>query len=350
MNITGFVNLLKDEIIMEQQIGFTQTVQVGCGIDVHQSVIVATVSPGQSRYETREFEAYTSSLKELSAWLLQEKVTHVAMESTGIYWKPVFNILEENFEIILVNARHIKNVPGHKTDKKDSKWISKLLLAGLLKGSFIPKQNIRELRDLVRYKKKLVAQNASEKNRMIKILEDANIKISTVLTDVHGQTGTNIINDIIDDRCDVEGLMKHIHYKVKASRESIRKALEGRVTAHHRFMLKVMRKSIQDRDALVAELETQIDIATAGYAVEIQLLQTIDGVGKEGAIGIISETGANMIQFPNEHHLSSWAGLSPGNNESAGKKKALPSLWVTLTLERFLCNVLGQQPEKKMVT
>ncbi len=317
--------------LMENLIGFTQTVKVGCGLDIHQNLIVATVSPGQNQYETKEFEAFTSSLKELSIWLVEKGVTHVAMESTGIYWKPVFNILEENFEIILVNARHIKNVPGHKTDKKDSKWISKLLLAGLLKGSFIPKQDIRELRDLFRYKKKLTAQNSSEKNRMIKVLEDANMKISTVLTDVHGISGTNIINDVIDGYCDVDSLMKHIHFRVKANRDSIRKALEGKITNHHRFMLKVMRKSIQDRDVLISEIETQIEIATAKYTLEIELLQTIDGVGREGAIGIISETGANMNQFPNEHHLSSWAGLSPGNNESAGKKKAPRLSRVTAT-------------------
>jgi transposase len=304
------------------EISFEQTVRVGCGIDVHQAVIVATISKGQENYETKEFSAFTGSLTELREWCKSQGVTHIAMESTGIYWKPVFNILEEDFEIVLVNARHVKNVPGHKTDKKDSKWISKLLLAGLLKGSFIPPRDIRELRDLVRYKKKQVAHVSSEKNRMIKILEDANIKISSVLSDVHGASGSKIIGDIIDGKTDVDGLMKHIHGKVKASREDIRKALEGRLTAHHRFMLKIIRKSIEEKEGIVKELEDQIDAATAQYAVEIDLLQTIDGVGKDSAIGIISEIGVDMKQFPNEHHLSSWAGMSPGNNESAGKKKS----------------------------
>lgn len=302
-------------------ISFEQAVKVGCGIDVHQAVIVATISKGQENYETKEFSAYTSSLTDLREWCKQEGVTHVAMESTGIYWKPVFNILEEDFEIILVNARHVKNVPGHKTDKKDSKWISKLLLAGLLKGSFIPPRDIRELRDLVRYKKKQIAHVASEKNRMIKILEDANIKISTVLSDVHGATGSKIVNDIIAGKLNIDDLMKHIHGKVKASREDIRKALEGRLTSHHRFMLKIIKKSIEEKAGIITELEAQIDVATAQYAIEVNLLQTIDGVGKDSAIGIISEIGVNMEQFPNEHHLSSWAGMSPGNNESAGKKK-----------------------------
>ena len=302
-------------------ISFEQTVTVGCGIDVHQAVIVATISKGGENYQTREFSSFTSSLTELREWCKHEEVTHVAMESTGVYWKPVFNILEEDFEIILVNARHVKNVPGHKTDKKDSKWISKLLLAGLLKGSFIPPRDIRELRDLVRYKKKQVAHVASEKNRLIKILEDANIKISTVLSDVHGASGSKIIDDIIEGKVNVEELMKHIHGRVKASREDIRKALEGRLTAHHQFMLKIIKKSMKEKEGIIEELEKQIDVATAQYAVEIDLLQTIDGVGKDSAIGIISETGVNMEQFPNEKHLSSWAGMSPGNNESAGKKK-----------------------------
>ncbi len=304
-----------------QEIHFEQTVKVGCGIDVHQAVIVATISKGQENYQTREFSAFTSSLTDLREWCKQEGVTHVAMESTGIYWKPVFNILEEDFEIILVNARHVKNVPGHKTDKKDSKWISKLLLAGLLKGSFIPPRDIRELRDLVRYKKKQVAHVASEKNRLIRILEDANIKISTVLTDVHGASGSKIINDIIEGKDNVNDLIRHIHAKVKASREDIRKALEGRLTPHHRFMLKIIKKSIDEKEEIIRELERQIDVATAQYSLEVDLLQTIDGVGKDSAIGIISEIGTNMQQFPNEHHLSSWAGMSPGNNESAGKKK-----------------------------
>ena len=303
------------------EISFEQAVKVGCGIDVHQAVIVATISKGQEDYQTREFSAFTSSLTELREWCKKERVTHVAMESTGVYWKPVFNILEEDFEIILVNARHVKNVPGHKTDKKDSKWISKLLLAGLLKGSFIPPRDIRELRDLVRYKKKQVAHVASEKNRLIKILEDANIKISTVLSDVHGASGSKIVNDIINGKADIDELMKHIHGKVKANREDIRKALEGRLTNHHRFMLKIIKKSIEEKEEIIKELEEQIDVATAQYTVEVNLLQTIDGVGKDSAIGMISEIGVNMEQFPNEHHLSSWAGMSPGNNESAGKKK-----------------------------
>lgn len=306
---------------MEEKISFEQVVKVGCGIDVHRDTVVATVRRNDQTFETREFDAYTSSLTELRDWCKTKEVTHIAMESTGVYWKPVFNILESDFEVILVNARHVKNVPGHKTDKKDSRWLSKLLLAGLLKGSFIPPQGIRELRDLVRYKRKVTDQAASEKNRIIKILEDANIKLSSVLTNVDGATGTKIINDLIMGVTDVEALLRHYHGKMKASKEKVRKALEGRLTAHHQFMLKLIQQSIQDKEALIDALENKIDEAVKAYEVEVDLLQTIPGVGKESAINIISEVGVDMDHFPNEKHLSSWAGMSPGNNESGGKKK-----------------------------
>jgi transposase len=307
---------------MKSQIVFEQIIKCGCGIDVHQSTVVATVRRSEDDYETREFDAFTSSLTRLREWCKTEGVTHIAMESTGIYWKPVFNIMEEDFEIILVNARHVKNVPGHKTDKKDSLWISKLLLSGLLKGSFIPPQDIRELRDLVRYKKKITGQVASEKNRLIKILEDANIKLSSVVSDVSGASATKMINDIIAGENNVDKLMAHVHGRIKAERDDIRKALEGRITKHHRFMLKIIKESIEEREKIISKIDKQIDKAAKQYSVEVELLQSIPGVGKDSAISIISEIGVDMSKFPNEHHLSSWTGVSPGNNESAGKKKA----------------------------
>ena len=183
--------------------------------------------------------------------------------------------------MILVNARHVENVPGHKTDKKDSRWLSKLLLAGLLKGSFIPPQDIRELRDLVRYKRKVVDQAASEKNRIIKLLEDANIKLSSVLTNVDGATGTKIIHELIAGNTDVEELLKHYHGKMKASKEQVGKALEGRLTKHHQFMLKLIQQSIADKEALIDALDTQIDQAVKAYEVAVDLLQTIPGVGRD---------------------------------------------------------------------
>lgn len=303
------------------EISFTQVVSVGCGIDVHQNLIVATIQKGNDWVETREYDAYTSSLTSLRDWCKTESVTHVAMESTGVYWKPVFNILEEDFEIILVNARHVKNVPGHKTDKKDSRWLSKLLLSGLLKGSFIPPVDIRELRDLVRYRKKIVSQAASDKNRIIKILEDANIKLSSVLSNVDGAVGSKIIDKFINGQTDIDELMQLYHGKIKASREEFRKALQGHITPHHRFMLQMFKDSIADKERMLVRLDAQIDEATRAYQVELTMLQTIPGVAKDSAISILSEVGGDMSKFPDEHHLSSWAGMGPGNNETGGKKK-----------------------------
>jgi len=303
-----------------QQVSFPQVVEVGCGIDVHQAVIVATVRRSDNQYETRTFEAYTSSLKELREWCKHQGVTHVAMESTGIYWKPVYNILEECFEVILVNARHVKNIPGHKTDKKDSAWLSKLLLGGLLKGSFIPPLEIRDLRDIVRYTKKQVQQISSERNRLYKILEDANIKLGTVMKE-DSVSGKQIIEALIAGESNPVNLLKYVHGKTKANREEIIKALEGNLRDHHRFMLKSIQRSIEDKEELIAELEKQTDQMVEKYSVEIDLLSTIDGVGRNSAIAIISEIGTDMSRFPNEHHLSSLGGMSPGNNESAGKKK-----------------------------
>lgn len=304
-----------------EEIKFTQLIKSGCGIDVHRDIIVATVRKNTDEYETREFGAYTSSLTSLRDWCKKEGVSHVAMESTGVYWKPVFNILEEDFEIILVNARHVKNVPGHKTDKNDSIWISKLLLSGLLKGSFIPPVEIRDLRDLVRYKKKVVAQAASEKNRIIKILEDANIKLSSVLSNVDGVVGTKIINSLIEGQTDVEELAKYYHGKIKVSYKEFKQALEGKITKHHRFMLQLHKDSIAEKEKIIEKIDSEIEDATKSYQVEIDLLQTIPGVGKDSAISIISEIGVDMSRFPDENHLSSWAGMSPGNNETGGKKK-----------------------------
>ena len=308
---------------MSNKITFDQVIKVGCGADVHKNTIVATIRWSDEKYETREFGCYTSSLTELREWCKKKGVTHFAMESTGIYWKPVYNILVEDSEmkILLVNARHVKNVPGHKTDKKDSIWLSKLLLSGLLKGSFIPPEDIKELRDLVRYKKKIIQQRSSEKNRIIRILEEANVKLSSVLTNVHGSVGEKIIHDILNGVTDAKRLSRHYHGKMHKSRKEFRLALEGRITEHHKFMLQMIKTSIEQKDKLIKMLEDQIDEQIGVYQEDVENLQTIDGVGRDSAITIISEIGTDMSAFPSEKHLSSWAGMSPGNHESGGKKK-----------------------------
>jgi transposase len=245
------------------------------------------------------------------------------MESTGVYWKPVYNILGDHFKILLVNARHVKNVPGRKTDQNDSQWLAKLLMAGLLKGSFIPNRNIRELRDLVRYKTKLVNQISSEKNRIIKILEDANIKLSSVLSDISGVTGQKILKDIIAGDYQPEKLLYHVHGKVQKSREEIKEAITGNVTEHHRFMLQTIMESINKIEDTIIKLDSQISKQTEQYGIEMELLDSIPGVDKDGATCIIAEIGADMSVFPDQKHLAKWAGMCPGNNESAGKKKVV---------------------------
>lgn len=315
----------------QQKISFDQIVERGCGIDVHKKELVATIKGTDIQEETRTYESFTESIESLRDWLKENKITHVAMESTGIYWKPVYNILEEDFKIILVNANHIKNVPGHKTDKKDSKWIAKLLLSGLLRASFIPPKPIRELRDLTRYRRKVINQIAAEKNRLQKILEDANIKLSSVVSNITGVTASKIIDAMISGQDDVTELVKLRNYRMKASPEKLASSLKGALTDHHRFMLRLIKESILDKEKLIEKLDHQVEEYLDKYDLkaDAERLKTIPGVGKEAASEIIAEIGIDMSQFPNEKHLASWAGMSPGNNESAGKKKTLESLMET---------------------
>lgn len=307
-----------------QTVNFEQLIERGCGIDVHKNLIVATIKGVGLKEETRSCDGFTGSLELLRDWLKENGVTHVAMESTGVYWKPVFNVLEADFVVVLVNARHIKNVPGHKTDKKDSKWIAKLLLCGLLKGSFIPPKPIRELRDLTRYKRKVINQVASEKNRIQKILEDANIKLSSVVSDMSGAVATKIVNALIGGEENVDELVKFRHGKMHCTKEELAASLRGKLTDHHRFMLQAIKRSMAEKGQLIADLDEQIDKMLQENELELdaKLLATIPGVGKDGAAYILAETGNDMSQFPNEQHLASWTGISPGCNESGGKKKS----------------------------
>ena len=306
------------------KIEFEQIVERGCGIDVHKQELVVTIRGKGLKEETRKYSSFTSSIEDLRTWLKEQGITHVAMESTGVYWKPVYNILESDFEILLVNARHIKNVPGQKTDKKDSKWIAKLLLSGLLKGSFIPPREIREVRDLTRYRRKVVESISAEKNRLHKILEDANIKLSSVVSNLSGSVATKIIKAILSGQEDVEELVKFHHGKMKASKKELASSLYGYVTDHHRLMLRLINKSIEDKENLVATLDEEIEqkIQEATLELDAALLQTIPGIGKDAAASILAELGNDMSQFPDSKHLASWAGMSPGNNESGGKKKS----------------------------
>jgi transposase len=307
-----------------KHITFEQVIDRGCGIDVHKKVLVATIRGTGLKEDTRSFSSFTESIEALRCWLKENGITHIAMESTGVYWKPVYNILERDFEVILVNARHIKNVPGQKTDKKDSKWIAKLLLSGLLKGSFIPPRSTRELRDMTRYRRKVVAAISSEKNRVQKILEDANIKLSSVVSDMSGAVATKIINALLEGEEDIDELVKYHHRKMRASKEELASSLRGFLSVHHRFMLGLIKKSIAEKEALLTELDQQIyeHLKANEMELDAKLLESIPGVGKDAAASILAEIGNDMGKFPTAQHLASWAGMSPGNNESAGKKKS----------------------------
>lgn len=298
-------------------------IEKGCGLDVHKETVVACVMGTGIEKEVRTYGTMTGELLRLKEWLQGLGITHVAMESTGVYWKPIFNILEDGFEVILVNARHIKNVPGRKTDVKDCEWICKLLRCGLVKGSFIPEKDIRELRDLTRYRKKLVQAISSEKNRIQKVLEDANIKLSSVLSNSFGVSGSEIIGELLKGSQTIEEMAGLARGRLKPKKEQIKEALQGYFSDHHRFMIRASLDHIKYLEAQIEQIDEAVSLKLKKYDEEYRLLQTIPGVKEQGAAAIIAEVGTDMGRFPTEEHLASWAGMSPGNNESAGKKKAL---------------------------
>jgi transposase len=306
------------------KIEFEQLISRGCGIDVHEKLIVVTIQGDGLVRETRSFSSFTEDLESLRAWLLEQGVTHGAMESTGVYWKPVWNILSESIHLILVNARHVKNVPGRKTDKLDSEWLCKLLLSGLLKASFIPEQEIRELRDLNRYEQKLTQMLSSEKNRIHKILEDANIKLSCVVSDIDGVMSRRLLEGLILGKQSVAELVEsHHHGKLKSSKAERIKALTGRLTAHHKFMLQQIYAHMDYLEKQIADIESRVEALLQPQRTIIDLLCDIPGVSADSAMQILSEIGTDMSKFETEKHLASWAGISPGNNESGGKKKVV---------------------------
>lgn len=306
-----------------QEVTFEEVVARGCGLDVHKKEIVATVSGTSIESETRTFQSTTRSLTELKEWLLALGVTHVAMESTGVYWKPVMNILEPGgFSIMVVNACHIKYVPGHKTDKKDSAWICKLLRAGLLKGSYVPSREQRDLRDLTRYRRKLVQQQSAEHNRMIRIFEDANLKLSSVFSNIRGKTCTRVIDAVIAGETNPQKLAEMCtHWRLKSTQEEIALAVEGCFTEHHKFMIRAIRTSISNIEAEIEHLDREIDRRMMPLEDRIAQLCDIPGMDITAIRELLAEIGVDMEVFPTVEHLTSWAGLAPGNNESAGKKK-----------------------------
>jgi transposase len=299
-------------------------IPVCCGVDIHKEVAVCCLRKTEGegvKSEVRSFSTMTGELKELKEWLMNAGVTHVAVESTGVYWKPLFNILEDSMTVVLANARHVKHVPGRKTDVKDCEWLAKLLQCGLIQGSFIPPKLIRELRDLTRYRRKILGHLASEKNRIQKVLEDANIKLSSVATDVFGVSGMEILKALTDGETEGEELAKLAIGKLKGKIPQLEKALTGHVSKHHLFMIKRSLEHMAYIQKSVKQVDREIEKKLKPYKEDYERLQTIPGVKETGAASIIAEIGVEMSQFPTVEHLSSWAGICPGNNESAGKKK-----------------------------
>lgn len=296
------------------------------GLDVHQETVVACVLFGsldkKPNKEIQTFPTTTSGLLALSDWLSSHKITDAVMESTGVYWKPVWNVIECDFQLILANAQHVKNVPGRKTDVKDAEWLAKLLRSGLIEKNFVPPKEIRDLRDLTRYRKKLIHTRTSERNRIHKILQDANIKLTSVLSDIFGVTGCRIIEALINgEKIGVFELQQMVDSRVKASTTDIAEALNGGIRKHHIDMLRFHWDHINHIDETIEKVVERIDQALIPYQEECELLDTIPGVDKNASAIFIAEMGVDMSVFKSSKHLASWAGVSPGNYESAGKKK-----------------------------
>jgi transposase len=304
------------------------------GLDVHKDEVVACVrlAEGQSvRRETKRFGTTTRELLRLREWLEGFGVTHAAMESTGVYWKPVWHILEGACELVLGNAREMRNVPGRKTDQSDASWIADLLAHGLFRHSFVPPTPIQDLRDLTRTRKQMVRERSQHVQRVQKVLEDANVKLASVLSDIQGQSGRDILDGILAGIEDPNRLAEMAHPRVKASREKIAEALEGKVSDHHRFMLRLHLGQIDGLDRALGALESRIAEKLSPFRETIELLESVPGVAETMSATVIAETGGDMSVFASENHLVSWAGLSPQQNESAGKRKntrTRPQRWL----------------------
>jgi transposase len=297
-----------------------------CGLDVHKRTVVACVviSQGQGRpqKETRSFGTMTADLLALAGWLEQHEVTHVAMESTGVFWKPVWNLLEDRFTLLLVNAQHIKAVPGRKTDVRDCEWIADLLRHGLLRASFVPDRPQRELRELTRYRTSLVRERSTAVNRLQKTLEGANIKLASVATDIMGASGRQMLAAIIAGATDATALAQLAQKRLREKLPALEQALTGRVGAHQRFLLAQQLAHIDFLDETIARLSAEIAQRLQPDEAAVERLDTIPGVGRWTAEILLAELGTDMARFPSARHLASWAGMCPGNNESAGKRKS----------------------------
>jgi transposase len=292
-----------------------------CGLDVHKESVMACVLTPEGK-QIRKFGTMTKDLLLLSDWLTTFQVTHVAMESTGVFWQPIYNLLEEEFTVWVVNARHVKNVPGRKTDVKDAEWIADLLSHGLLSPSFIPHRAQRELRELVRYRRRLIQNRAQVVNRIQKVLESANIKLDCVASDVMGASGQAMLRAMAAGEDDPEVLADLAKGKLRDKIPFLREALRGQIGPHQRFMLSSHWRVLDAITAEIEELDREVATRMGPDEEAIERLDSIPGVGRRCAEEILAETGTDMRQFPTAAHLASWAKVSPGNNESAGKRQS----------------------------
>jgi transposase len=310
------------------------------GLDVHKDTIVACIRhmvDGKVTTVVKTFKSTTPELMSLSEWLSRESVTHIAMEATGVYWKPVWHILSDGeFELVLANAAHVKNVPGRKTDVNDATWLADLMAHGLIRASFVPDEPTQQMRDLLRTRKQIARERSSHIQRIQKTLEDANIKLDSVVSNIIGLSGRRILKALIDGQSVPQALAVLAHRRIHASSDELEAALRGRVTKHHRFLLKLHLDQIDAFDATIARIDEEVDSNVEPFRVAIEMLSAIPGVGQLSATVIVSEIGIDMSRFPTASHLISWAGLCPKNDESAGKrrstrmKKGAPWLKTTL--------------------
>ena len=294
------------------------------GLDVHQATVVACLlvgpATGRARKEIRTFGTTTTELEELRAWLKEEGCTHAAMESTGVYWMPVYAVLEEHVQLVVGNAAHIKNVPGRKTDVKDAEWIANLLRHGLIRKSFVPPKWQRAMRDLVRYRRKLVESQSAERNRLIRLLETCNIKLATVASDVFGVSGRAMLRALIEGTSSPQQMAELARGSLRRKLEPLARALNGKLDEHHRFLLRLQLERVERIETDIAKVDVEIDAAVARHSESYQRLIQIPGIDRVAAVTVIAELGTDMTVFPSAKHAAAWAGVSPGNSESAGKR------------------------------
>jgi len=320
------------------------------GLDVHAGSVTAcarVASGPQITYEHRTVPTTTRGLLELDEWLTGHGCTHVAMEATGVYWKPVWHVLEAHFTLVLANAMHIRNVPGRKSDMNDATWIADLLAHGLIRSSFVPPAPIQELRDLTRTRRQLVHEIARHVLRVQKTLADANLKLTQVISDIVGVSGRAILNALVAGETDPDRLVDLTRGRLKASRAELLDALHGRVTDHHRFMIKLHLSQIDALETAVATIEARIGDALGPFRAAVSLLTTMPGLSETTARVLIAEIGTDMSRFPSVGHLISWAGLCPRLDESAGKRRSTRTRQTTPWLKPTLINAAWAATRKK---